>query len=423
MILLYLKQAWATLKENPLLSFISILGTALAIAMIMVLVIGYEVKTANYRPESHRDRMLYISQGCYKSKFSHSSSYNSFRLIKEAFYALPTPEAVTAVSRENERLLSTPAGEYEVKVEVAYTDERYWQVFDFEFLAGTPFTEAEVESGIKRAVINETLARRMYGTTDIVGKPVLVSYTEYIVCGVVPAVSTLVGAAYAEVWLPHTTTTFHLNEQMENTLGSFNCYILARSQSDFQAIREEAERSIAQLNTTLQNGEYFLNGQPDDHFLQMYRQGDTPGDLPRILLRYAIVLAVLLLVPALNLSGMTLSRMKKRLPEIGVRKAFGATTRQLLTQVLSENMILTLLGGFVGLAFSYLAVTLMGDWLLASDASVMREGAATVRAVMVVNLRVVFYAFLFCLVLNLLSAGVPAWRTSRENIVDALNPI
>jgi putative ABC transport system permease protein len=132
------------------------------------------------------------------------------------------------------------------------------------------------------------------------------------------------------------------------------------------------------------------------------------------------VLSILLLVPAINLSGMTLSRMKKRMPEIGVRKAFGATTGNLLMQILYENLTLTLIGGALGLALSYLAVTLMSDWLLVTEIVGMRGGVASISAEMVVNPMVFIYAFLFCLVLNLLSAGIPAWRASRANIVNAI---
>ena len=68
--------------------------------------------------------------------------------------------------------------------------------------------------------------------------------------------------------------------------------------------------------------------------------------------RYGIILFILLLVPALNLSGITLSRMRRRMAELGVRRAFGATQGTILWQVLSENMVLTLLGGLLGLAMS-----------------------------------------------------------------------
>ena len=53
---IYLKQAWALLKENKLLSGVSIFGTALAICMIMVIVIVWQIRTANYSPEDYRDR-------------------------------------------------------------------------------------------------------------------------------------------------------------------------------------------------------------------------------------------------------------------------------------------------------------------------------------------------------------------------------
>ncbi len=58
---IYLKQAWALLKENKLLSGVSIFGTALAICMIMVIVIVWQMRTANYSPEDYRDRMMYVS--------------------------------------------------------------------------------------------------------------------------------------------------------------------------------------------------------------------------------------------------------------------------------------------------------------------------------------------------------------------------
>ena len=77
------------------------------------------------------------------------------------------------------------------------------------------------------------------------------------------------------------------------------------------------------------------------------------------MLRYGIVIAILLLVPAVNLSGMTLSRMRRRMAEIGVRKAFGATGGELIRQVFFENFVLTLLAGVVGLALSYAATFLL----------------------------------------------------------------
>lgn len=60
MIKQYLKQAWRTLCENLILSAISIIATALAITMIMVMLTTRRVETDNFAPESNRNRTLYI---------------------------------------------------------------------------------------------------------------------------------------------------------------------------------------------------------------------------------------------------------------------------------------------------------------------------------------------------------------------------
>lgn len=73
---IYLKQAWALLKENKLLSGVSIFGTALAICMIMVIVIVWQMRTANYSPEDNRDRMMYVSDT--RASYKENESYNDW---------------------------------------------------------------------------------------------------------------------------------------------------------------------------------------------------------------------------------------------------------------------------------------------------------------------------------------------------------
>ena len=138
-------------------------------------------------------------------------------------------------------------------------------------------------------------------------------------------------------------------------------------------------------------------------------------------IQYSIVLTLLLLVPAINLSGMTHSRMKKRMSEIGVRKAFGATRKELLGQVLYENLVYTILGGIFGLILSYLSVILMKAMLLNNLMAGYLSGASSLNVSMLLRPSVFLYAFIFCLLLNLMSAGIPAWKASRIKIVNALN--
>lgn len=106
--------------------------------------------------------------------------------------------------------------------------------------------------------------------------------------------------------------------------------------------------------------------------------------------------------------------------EIAVRRAFGATPGELLWQVLAENLVITLIGGMLGLIFSYLSVLGMRDWLLNTSMSGYYGVDTAVSAGMVVSPLVFVSALFFCLLMNLLSAGIPAYRVSRVNIVDAL---
>ena len=81
--------------------------------------------------------------------------------------------------------LSIPGKRMYKGYQIKYTDTGFWKVFSFRFLTGKPFTQADFDSGITQAVVSESVARKLYGTTDVVGKTVIIDLTTYTVCGVV----------------------------------------------------------------------------------------------------------------------------------------------------------------------------------------------------------------------------------------------
>lgn len=425
----YLKQALAMLKENKLLSLISILGTALAICMIMVMVITYQLKVKNYSPEDNRDRTLYLRWGgrTYNGN-NYGNGYLSLRTIKECLLPLKTPEAVSFFSPCRNLLASLPGGKERKDCLVLFTDDQFWKVFNFDFVSGNPYNHAEVESGIRKAVITETMARRLYGTADAAGKTVMLGYKPYTVAGVVKDVSTIARTAYAEIWVPYSSVGDRMladDTWAESITGWYHVAILAHSPADFDAIRSETDNLLARFNSSLNEYKLSLYNQPDTQLEMVIKGVGAVGpDKTKTILQYLLVIAILLSVPAINLSGMTLSRMRSRLSEIGIRKTFGATNGKVLVQILSENMFLTLLGGVVGLVFSYIAIYLMRTWLLSESFGSVSStfGGTPMLSVSELMSPVIFlYAFLFCLLLNLLSAGVPAYRMSRKNVIEALN--
>ena len=130
--------------------------------------------------------------------------------------------------------------------------------------------------------------------------------------------------------------------------------------------------------------------------------------------RLVLIVIILLMVPAVNLSGFSLSGMKKRNEEIGIRKAFGAKKYTILTQVLYENMITSIIGGIIGLVLSYFTISWLKQWLLGVDSD------ATIPLTTLASVPVFFSAFMACILLNLLSSGLPAYRASRMKIIDSI---
>lgn len=424
MIRLYFQQALFHLRENPIITWVSILGTALSICMIMVVVITFQVRLVDCEPEINRSRSLYVSTMSVKAKGApDSNSANSFMSVRtgqECFKSLKTAEVVTLVSLPEKVRAAVPAGA-KTTADMKETDESFWKVFRFRFLSGSAFTREDSDAGLPRAVICATVARRLFGRTDVAGQILQLNHVDYRISGVVADVSMLATSAYAQVWIPYNSTDMRNLNWEEGTMGSMRAVILAHSSAEFPAIRQETELLRHKYNEGLRDVEVFYRGQPDEQFASLYRKWNEIPDTKAIILRYMLIIVILLLVPAINLSSMTLSRMRKRMAEIGVRKAFGATGRELVRQVFFENLLLTLVAGSLGLLLSYAATFLLNGFLFNNTTNAYLVGETSLTPGMLLSPWAFLLAFGFCLLMNILSAGIPAWRASRMNITDAIN--
>ena len=137
-----------------------------------------------------------------------------------------------------------------------------------------------------------------------------------------------------------------------------------------------------------------------------------------------VAIFMLLFVPALNLSGMVVSRMERRLPEMAIRKAFGAKQRTLLWQVMMENLTLTLIGGFIGLFLAWLALYAWRDWVFYMFFSFTNHGlygrVPILQGEMFFAPTIFLIGLLICCILNLLAATLPAWLSLRKPIVESM---
>jgi putative ABC transport system permease protein len=423
----YFKQIWNLFRQEKVFCAIYILGTGLSITIVMALLIVFYIKIANIYPETNRDRMLLIRRGVESFDGGKSSGTISYPFIKDYLKSLESAEAVTAVSggaREEgmKDYVQSETGRRQMTAKLLYTDEDFWTVFPFRFREGKPYTEADVQSGIPVAVVARSLARKLFGDTDAVGQHILINLSRYRVCGVAEDASWVTNNCYAQVWLPYSVDPLMANGWgRSGFLGNMQAYILAPSEAEVGKVKQEAEEAFRRFASQFADVTPDLMGQPDRYWQSVLRNGDRDVNFFRILAGYGIIVFILLLVPAVSLSGMTDSRMERRLAEMGIRRAFGARTSTLMWQVLFENFLFTLSGGMVGLLFSWLLVIMSSSWIMGIRETFASDPATGFTPSMLINLPVFGIMLLVCFLLNLLSALIPAWRASRHQIVDSLN--
>ncbi len=412
----YLKQAWQMLKEDKVISIISIFGTALAITMIMVVILTQEVKTANIAPEVNRGRTMYIKYTIefYKQYSNTNINPVTSRLYKQFLSELKTPECISFQSRSKESIGVSTSDDV-IKADLMKTDPNFWKIYRLTFKDGKPFSQEDFQSGFPNAVVTQSMAQALFHGQSVMGREFTYNEKQYRICGIVEDVSALCDNAYAQIWVPYTAT-----EGIDDAWGSVT--LLLKSKSDFKSMKEEVRSREISNNPEKEKVDVSFVG-PFSRKELMVKEGNMDNkdpDMKKDTIRYYLIIAILLLIPAINLSGFSLFKIISRTSEIGIRKAFGATKRTVLMQVLYENLLTSLIGGIIGLILSYGVVIILKDRLFTFNRFDNFIGESTVPLSALLSPWVFLYVFLICLALNLLSSGIPAWKASRLKIADSI---
>lgn len=423
----YIKQLWRELCSAPLFGIVTIAGTALSLFLIMVAMMMEDVKVMPLAPESNRARFLYTGRqkltGIENNEGRTFETPYPYRTICELFDSIPGMEAFAIYSQGCRPQMVWGGDRKQFMADFLEVNDGFWKVFDFTFLAGRPFTTEEYVSGARLAVITEEVARRMFGSLDgAVGREITINrfppYQPFKVVGVVRDVPTVADTAYGQIWLPLTAMGRTTDD---NITGSVNGVILADREGRREEVRAEYLRRREIVNKRLKevSMQHYDLGAP--YLVSEFRTAMWNGfrdsvDMDKV--KFYTVIVILLLVPAINISNMTQSRLRRRIKEIGVRRAFGCTRGRMIREILTENFFLTLAGGVVGMLASLVFVWLSADYLWSNY-----DGAASGSFVSIATLldwRIALYTIGACFVLNLLSNGVPAWRAARLNPVEAI---
>ncbi|WP_294628796.1 ABC transporter permease [uncultured Bacteroides sp.] len=423
----YWKQAWNLLKQHPLFSTLYIVGTGTSIVMTMIIAIVYYVRLAPVYPETNRMRTLVVKSVKMRQEDMLHSSGVSYAMLKEWFYSLKSVEACTGVS--GTRYARVTNGKEELPTYARYTDEHFFRVFPLVFLEGKPFTEADRRSGLPNVVLTDTYAQQLFGTAKgVVGRTFLLDYTDVKVAGVVRSGSFLTPDSYAQVYLPYSCRDGYDKAGMHWALGHYSVYLLLKESASTADVRDEVQELVRKFNAsdTGEGWKLDLTEQPEPYWQRVFRyERDTSIDWGKVIWTFVGVFMVLLFVPAFNLGGMISARVQRQLPDLGVCKAFGASRSRLLVQIIGENLLLTGLGTAFGLIIAWIVLTWAGHTIFSLFEPfplIPPEGADLGMGVDMLFAPTVFaVAALFCLLLNLISALIPAWNALNHPIVESLN--
>ena len=409
------------MRHQPVIAWVTVLGTALSIFLILVVVMMQQVGVIAYAPESNRDRMLYgmyLHTSSTDEAGNNSSAGLSYKRCVQLYGDLDGVENMTVFRVFLEAADASGDDNVTRSVKARMCDDRFWQIFDHTLLAGRYFTDAEVAANAPVAILSESTARKLFGTADVVGKVMKYNHMKFTVIGVVADSSELATMASGDVFVPFAPNNSEYT--WSENFGDYAAGLLVKPGVDFEHVRDQVKSRYAMLDTELAaNHECTVYHEaPYDQKTiasgSVHGSNVTPDTTTDDVLR-GIIYAILLLVPAINLSSMLHSRMRRRVSEIGVRRAYGCTRSRVIADIIAENMIVTVAGGVIGLVAAVI-FAMTYDGIFEVD-----NGSASPALGMILNVGTIVATFVACLILNIISASIPAWQASRVNPVEAIN--
>jgi len=405
----YLKTAWKVFLRRKFFTLISLFGISFTLVVLMVATALLDHAFGPHSPEVNQDRTRTVLLA---SMFGEHNTWNSgpgYRLLDRYARNLQGVERFSISS--NWMPAQSFLGGQKITLQLRRTDAEYFRILEFDFVEGGPFNAQDVAEARFLAVINVATRDRLFG-----GRPALNQWFEadgqrFRVVGVVPDVPAIRRIAYADVWAP--LTTAKTDAYKNDLMGPFMGIALLQNGASSQALNDEFlarlervelpdpknyDKLVARFETTFENMATALFG----------LRGEEETHVERLWAAIVIVALLFMLLPTVNLVNLNVSRMMERASEIGVRKAFGASSRTLIGQFVVENVALSLIGGLVGFVLS--AAVLRG----------ITASGLIPYAQLQLNPRIFLYGMAIAVFFGVFSGVYPAWRMARLNPVQAL---
>ena len=397
-----LKLIIASLLRRKWFTLLTLLSVAMALVIVTCAATLWNMWTAPIAPEVHKPRTFYLdAKVTDKTNGKELSEMDAMFVLKNDFYLkeinqLKTPEMVTVFNSEG--IFDFRRNNKRQAFQHKCTDHNFFRIFDFEFVAGKPYAKENNELSVPHCVISEKLANYYFGSTACLGKVVKDISRQYRVCGVIK-------------------NTFSSHELQTDLYSQINPKITFRYLNWYKvAFLCPSKNDKESLDKELQTVGKKYSNKHDKMSVSLFSNIGYMIYLKQImnfnddnyLILFVLVLIVLVL-PSICLIDVLKNNLEFRYQELGVRRAFGANRSKILQALLVENLFITFLGGLLGLVIAYVFLVVMIDDSWTSVLSVFLHWKAF------------FWYMGIFLIVGLLSGLIPAFRLSKNQIINALN--
>ncbi len=406
----YIKLALKLMLRKKYYTALTLVGISFTIMIITVFASFVDQIIGANTPERNRSRMLLLDKVSIYRNGKSTDATPSVHFLQH----LPKLESAETVSilKRNE-FVSFLNGKTAGHV-LQQTDENLWNIADFKFVEGKSYTTDDVKSGARVAVINEKTKEHFFNNEDAEGKSITIYGQAFKVIGVLKSAAAF-SKLYGDVYVPY-TTDMNLHTTEKAIEGTYSAIILSKSE-DARKVRTELRSQMRKIGRNA-NGADSLKLYPFSSIEQFAKSSSSNDDEPeygKTTIILLIVMVLFMLIPAISLINLNLSRIGERAEEIGVRKSFGATSGALVKQFIIENVIITLIGGLIGLGMSIYASKLLIQVINSFD-PLFKMPTDT----FIVSWPVFAFCLFSCLIFGLVSGAYPAWKMSRMNVIYAL---
>lgn len=393
--------AWASLVANKLRSLLTMLGIIIGVAAVIALVsIGNGVKQDIEDSISSLGSNLLVvlpgaprtpgarpSQGSMKSL--KISDYEAIAKLEGVKAASPMTNGSYVVIYQNKNWTTSVAG-----VNANFQDVNNWIM-----TSGRFFSDKNVQNRERVAVVGQTVVKNLFADEDPVGKEIRVKNIPFRVIGVLKSKGngTMGNDQDDTVLIPYTTSM----ERVEGIDYLRRVYVVAKDDEGIDRLQADIENLLRVRHNIKDTNLDDFNIQNMKSIMETVAQ--TTGTFTLFL---GAVAAISLVVGGIGIMNIMLVSVTERTREIGVRKALGATYSVIVTQFLIEAVVISLMGGFIGIAFGIGASKVIG----------MVSGMSTI-----VSVPTIIMSFAFSMAIGLIFGIYPARKAAKLNPIDALH--